>query len=118
MHRILATMLIVASFSAAADSLNSWTGSRGHRRHESKTRVPAEIFDDCLARYGESDTARNCMDHNRAYRQEAKRIIEQNPGLGADQVYKSCLAKYSADDMDTVRHCLQAELNYRRINGR
>jgi hypothetical protein len=33
-------------------------------------------------------------------------------------VYQSCLAKYSADDMDTVRHCVQSELNYRRINGR
>ncbi len=118
MHRILATLLIIASFSTVADSLDSWTDSRGHRHHESKTRVPADVFDDCLARYGESEAARSCMNRNRGYRQEAKRIVEQNPGVGAKQVYQSCLAKYGADDMDTVRHCVQAELNYRRIFGR
>jgi hypothetical protein len=70
MHRILVTIIvIIASFSAAADSLDSWTDSRGHQRHQSKTKVPADIYDDCLARYGESEAARSCMNRNRGYRQ-------------------------------------------------
>ena len=114
---VICLLLVFVSFAASADPLSSWRDFRGRKHHTSTVKVPSEIYDACLGSYGASAAANRCMDRNSGYRQKARRIMAQNPGLGANAVYQSCVAKYGADDMDTVRHCVQAEMNYRRIFG-